>query len=358
MVGDGMKALHKDFWMEIRKSKARFISIFLIVALGVAFFSGLKITQSVMVHSADVYLKDLQFYDYRLVSTLGFTEENVEALAEKEDVRAAEGAISAEVLYKDAGENERVIKMHSITEKVNKLKLVAGEMPQSADECVVDSALFSEDAIGSKLVLSENNTTDDLDKFVKYNGSYKGGSTFPLGNFLTIYTTVLPLYPHLYKELEMDFEWEGKSFIDDGVGEVELVYATDGDTATFKDKITGESFRLRFLGIDTPETHAGEDPWGLDASEYTKKRLENATTIVLEAEGARTETYGRYLGFVWVDGELLNLEIIEQAYSNSTLSKSKYKDVFMEASIYSMKTGRRFFGETDPKYDYENRRFY
>lgn len=118
-----------------------------------------------MVHSADVYLKDLQFYDYRLVSTLGFTEENVEALAEKEDVRAAEGAISAEVLYKDAGENERVIKMHSITEKVNKLKLVAGEMPQSADECVVDSVLFSEDAIGSKLVLSENNTTDDLDKF-------------------------------------------------------------------------------------------------------------------------------------------------------------------------------------------------
>ena len=47
------------------------------------FFPYLKITQSVMVHSADVYLKDLQFYDYRLVSTLGFTEENVEALAEK-----------------------------------------------------------------------------------------------------------------------------------------------------------------------------------------------------------------------------------------------------------------------------------
>ena len=78
----------------------------------------------------------------------------------------------------------------------------------------------------------------------------------------------------------------------------------------------------------------------------------------MEAEGARTETYGRYLGFVWVDGELLNLEIIEQAYSNSTLNKSKYKDIFMEASINSMKTGRRFFGETDPKYDYENRRFY
>jgi len=161
-----MKSMMKrNTFREIKKSFGRYFAILAIIALGVAFFSGLKITQSVMVHSADVYLKDLQFYDYRLVSTLGFTEENVEALAEKEDVRAAEGAISAEVLYKDVGENERVIKMHSITEKVNKLKLVAGEMPQSADECVVDSVLFSEDAIGSKLVLSENNTTDDLDKF-------------------------------------------------------------------------------------------------------------------------------------------------------------------------------------------------
>lgn len=161
-----MKSMMKrNTFREIKKSFGRYFAILAIIALGVALFSGLKITQSVMVHSADVYLKDLQFYDYRLVSTLGFTEENVEALAEKEDVRAAEGAISAEVLYKDAGENERVIKMHSISEKVNKLKLVAGEMPQSADECVVDSALFSEDAIGSKLVLSENNTTDDLDKF-------------------------------------------------------------------------------------------------------------------------------------------------------------------------------------------------
>ena len=109
-----MKSMMKrNTFREIKKSFGRYFAILAIIALGVALFSGLKITQSVMVHSADVYLKDLQFYDYRLVSTLGFTEENVEALAEKEDVRAAEGAISAEVLYKDAGENERVIKMHS-----------------------------------------------------------------------------------------------------------------------------------------------------------------------------------------------------------------------------------------------------
>ena len=55
MVGDGMKALHKDFWMEIRKSKARFISIFLIVALGVAFFSGIQASSPDMRYSGDAY---------------------------------------------------------------------------------------------------------------------------------------------------------------------------------------------------------------------------------------------------------------------------------------------------------------
>ena len=82
-----MKSMMKrNTFREIKKSFGRYFAILAIIALGVALFSGLKITQSVMVHSADVYLKDLQFYDYRLVSTLGFTEENVEALAEKEDV--------------------------------------------------------------------------------------------------------------------------------------------------------------------------------------------------------------------------------------------------------------------------------
>ena len=73
-----MKSMMKrNTFREIKKSFGRYFAILAIIALGVAFFSGLKITQSVMVHSADVYLKDLQLYDYRLVSKLGFKEENV-----------------------------------------------------------------------------------------------------------------------------------------------------------------------------------------------------------------------------------------------------------------------------------------
>ena len=202
------------------------------------------------------------------------------------------------------------------------------------------------------------NSDDELDKFVSYGHGLQVGSSISKDEKVVVYTTVLPLTENHTSEVKIDFEWENKSFIEDGVGQVTLNYCVDGDTASFRDIKTGQIIKLRFLGINTRESTIEEEPWGKAASDYVKARLKNAKTIILDANGATKDIYGRYLGLVWVDGILLNLEIIDQAYSNSTLSKSKYKDVFMEASIYSMKTGRRFFGETDPKYDYENRRFY
>ena len=197
----------------------------------------------------------------------------------------------------------------------------------------------------------------DLDVFVSYNGDFKAGDAIDASYQVYVYTTVLPITYKIHDQVVMDFTYEGKSFINDGVGVVQLVSATDGDTARFKDVITGETFSLRFLGIDTPESTIEKDPWGKAASEYTKKKLQNAKTIVLEAEGARTENYGRYLGFVWVDGVLLNLELVEQAYTNSTLSGSKYSEYFQKASAEAKKTGRRFYGEIDPNYDYNRKEF-
>ena len=176
---------------------------------------------------------------------------------------------------------------------------------------------------------------------------------------VVVYTTVLPLTENHTSEVKIDFEWENKSFIEDGVGQVTLNYCVDGDTASFRDIKTGQIIKLRFLGINTRESTIEEEPWGKAASDYVKARLKNAKTIILDANGATKDIYGRYLGLVWVDGILLNLEIIDQAYSNSTLSisDSRYGEVFMKASIAAKKTGRRFFGEIDPNYDYENKRF-
>ena len=190
------------------------------------------------------------------------------------------------------------------------------------------------------------NSDDELDKFVSYGHGLQVGSSISKDEKVVVYTTVLPLTENHTSEVKIDFEWENKSFI-------------DGDTASFRDIKTGQIIKLRFLGINTRESTIEEEPWGKAASDYVKARLKNAKTIILDANGATKDIYGRYLGLVWVDGILLNLEIIDQAYSNSTLSisDSRYGEVFMKASIAAKKTGRRFFGEIDPNYDYENKRF-
>ncbi|MFA6595981.1 MAG: hypothetical protein WCT00_06670, partial [Bacilli bacterium] len=81
--------------------------------------------------------------------------------------------------------------------------------------------------------------------------------------------------------------------------------------------------------------------------------LNNAKTIVLESEGNRRDTYDRYLAWVWLDGKLHNLDLVQQAYSNAKVARSsKYFDIFNEVEALVAKTGRRVFGELDPTFNY------
>ena len=150
---------------EIKQSLGRYLAIFAIVALGVGFFAGLKVTKEAMVHAVNQYLKEADFYDVRLLSTLGFKKEDVEAFGSESHVKAVEGAISADVLYINPEGNEAAAKVHSITEGINKLVLKAGRMPENAGECVVDSNLYTEEAIGTVLTFSDNNSEDTKDLF-------------------------------------------------------------------------------------------------------------------------------------------------------------------------------------------------
>ena len=155
----------KTILREIKQSFGRYVAILSIVALGVFLFSGLKVTKDVMLESGNDYLMQEQLYDYRLLSTLGFEDEDIEVLRLKEGVRAVEGAMSADIIYIGEQGNENVIKAHSLTENVNGVVVIAGRVPMHGDECVVDRNLYDESAIGSKIVFSENNTQDDLDHF-------------------------------------------------------------------------------------------------------------------------------------------------------------------------------------------------
>ena len=77
------KGLIKSTFREIKESLGRYMAILLIVALGVGFFSGLKVAYSAMLYTADTYLKEQNFYDYHLLSTMGFDEDTAEYLEEK-----------------------------------------------------------------------------------------------------------------------------------------------------------------------------------------------------------------------------------------------------------------------------------
>jgi micrococcal nuclease len=160
----------------------------------------------------------------------------------------------------------------------------------------------------------------------------------------------------------------GKSFVNDGIGVATLKSCTDGDTANFNVAGYSETVKLRFLAINTPESTAKVEPWGKKASIFTKHILENAAangTIVLindiDEFGQFDNSGGRFLGFIWYkigDGSwrLLNLEIVEQGYSKSTLfSKSKicdYEKVFQDLDKKNEFCKKRVYGEVDPGFDY------
>ncbi|KFZ26564.1 MAG: Thermonuclease precursor [Candidatus Izimaplasma bacterium HR2] len=153
--------------------------------------------------------------------------------------------------------------------------------------------------------------------------------------------------------LAMDFTYEDTDFIASGIGEVTLVSCIDGDTAIFTEG--GANFTVRFLGVDTPESTYRFDPWGKAASMFTCDKLTNATTIVLEYDPAttRTEGNGRYLSWIWYDGRLLNLELIEQAFSGSKgVAGLKYENLFYTTEFTVQDKDRRIWGEDDPDYDY------
>lgn len=192
----------------------------------------------------------------------------------------------------------------------------------------------------------------DYDRFYEYGNGLLSGQIIDPNTYLYVYTTPLHLTANYIDQIKIDFEYEGKDFTDDGVGVVTLVRSVDGDTAHFYD-LSGDYVKVRFLGIDTPESTKEHEPWGKAASSFTASVLTSAKEIVLYQEEQKTDAYGRELAFVFADGVLMNLYVIQEAYSNSTLSsKSRYFEIFTKASIEVSKTGRRFWGELDPNFTY------
>lgn len=165
MVGDGMKALHKDFWMEIRKSKARFISIFLIVALGVAFFSGIQASSPDMRYSGDAYYEAAKLMDLKIQGTLGLTERDVKAVSDIDGVELAEGGYSTDVM---SGEDDarKVLHLESISSNFNLLTADEGRIPKKSGEIFLDKPFAKNRGykIGDTISVREDGDSELLKK--------------------------------------------------------------------------------------------------------------------------------------------------------------------------------------------------
>ena len=165
MVGDGMKALHKDFWMEIRKSKVRFISIFLIVALGVAFFSGIQASSPDMRYSGDAYYEAAKLMDLKIQGTLGLTQNDVEAVSDIDGVEMAEGGYSTDVM---SGEDDarKVLHLESISSNFNLLTADEGRIPEKSGEIFLDKPFAKNQGykVGDTISVSEDGDSELLKK--------------------------------------------------------------------------------------------------------------------------------------------------------------------------------------------------
>lgn len=139
------KALNKDILRDILKSKGRYFSIMLIVALGVAFFSGIKVSPMVMRNTVDNYYDDYNFMDVEVISTLGLTDDDVDAIKKLDSVEGVFPTYSMDVIT-NVKDQDRVLKVHALpTENlskdnkdyINRVKLIKGRLPKNSGECVV-----------------------------------------------------------------------------------------------------------------------------------------------------------------------------------------------------------------------------
>lgn len=132
-----MKPTHKDFYMEIRKSPGRFLSILFIVALGVAFFSGIRASEPDMRLTGDTYFDESNLMDIKALSTYGVTQDDVDAILKIDGVEHAEGAYSADFMQV-VDKKQKVLHVISLQDEMNQVKLSDGRMPQKAGECLAD----------------------------------------------------------------------------------------------------------------------------------------------------------------------------------------------------------------------------
>lgn len=179
----------KDIFREIKISLGRFLSILCIVAIGVAFFAGIKASAPDMKNSADTYFDKYNVQDIQVYSTIGLTKKDVAAIKKIKGVKSVQPSFSMDTLSQ-IDSTQMVIKVisYGIDQKMNKIRVVEGRMPERENECLVEASsatnkLYGTFHIGDTIKL-QSGTDEVLSKSLKHT-KYKIVGTCYNPNYLS-----------------------------------------------------------------------------------------------------------------------------------------------------------------------------
>ena len=171
----------KNVRQTILKSLGRYLAIVGIIALGAGMFVGLLTTKSDMIATAQDYLDEQNMFDLRLISTYGWSENDVRQIAAMSGVMDAEGSINVDV-FASVGDadSSTVYRLHSIPKTVNKVYLLEGRMPEAANEILLDGHIGDKSLIGTTFTISGENEASTLECFAEHTYTVVGLINSPL----------------------------------------------------------------------------------------------------------------------------------------------------------------------------------
>ncbi len=156
--------MRKNLSRSILRSLGRYIAIVAIIALGAAIFVGLLMTKSDMVATGQVYTDEQNMFDLRLVSSYGWDPEQVEQIGGLPGIVDAEGLIYQDlIIRRGESEDEQVCRFYRIPERVNRIRLLGGRMPEGPGECLADGYHADDSILGTRVTLSASNEDGALE---------------------------------------------------------------------------------------------------------------------------------------------------------------------------------------------------
>lgn len=304
------KALRKDFYMEIRKSMGRFLSIFFIVAIGCAFFAGIRSSEPDMRYSGDAYFDRKNLMDLQVISTMGLTDEDVEAIEKLDGIEKAEAGYSVDALCTE-GDNQIVMHVMSLLPSMNQVQVENGRLPEKSDECVVDADFLSKSTlkIGDRVTLSSGTdkpVTDSLkeDTFTIvgsvsspcYIGFQRGSTTIGSGNisaFLCVpeESFCMEVYTEIYAQVKgaeklTAFTDQYDQRIDSVMKEVEAI-KEEREKARYDEIVAEASEKLADAEKEITDAEAELEQGKAEAQEKltaAREKLENAQKEMEQAK--------------------------------------------------------------------------